>query len=237
MKLRRNKKAAERREYILSDKSSFLMKEDYKALRTNLLFSFTDEGAKVIAVTSSGRGEGKSTNSLNTAISCAQLGKKVLLVECDLRLPSLSAKLKTKTYGTAGLSDVLVGAVNLKDAIMVNQQYGISFLFAGTIPPDPTRLLQSARMRAMIDALKSVYDYIILDCPPINAVVDSVLMSDFVDGYLMVVKHESTDQHDLGVAITKLQRAKANIVGVVYTNVPVHSKGGYGKSEYYYGKD
>lgn len=236
MKLKPTKKE-QSGSFVLNDESSFLMKEDYKSLRTNLMFSFADTDSKVVAVTSSTRSEGKSTNSINLAISCAYLEKKVLLIDCDMRLPTLAKKLKLTNQ--KGLSDVLVGETSFEEAVIHDQEKGISILTVGTMPPDPTRLLQSARMRELIREMRECYDYIILDCPPVNAVVDAILMVDFVDGYLLLVRHNETDIRELSESLRKLERAKANVLGVVYTNMPVQGKRSYYKNKKYgyYGVD
>lgn len=208
-------------EYILSEKSSFVTKEDYKMLRSNIDFLFPDTTSKIIAVTSSSRNEGKSTNAVNLSLSYAELEKKVMLIDCDLRLPTVAAKLRIRSTEKKGLSNILAENIQWRDAMQTIEPNGLDVITAGTIPPDPTRLMQSDRMRALLSELREHYDYIILDCPPITAVVDAMLLVSIVDGYMLVIRHEATDHKSLSSTLTKLRQAKANILGVVYTDVPV----------------
>ena len=227
---------------ILDENSGFLMREDYKALRTNVSFSFADKEPKVIAVTSAIRGEGKSTTAINLAISFAELGEKVLLIDGDLRLPTVATKLGS-AYGTngSGLTDFLVGDAELKDTIRKNREHNIYVMYSGTMPPDPTRLLQSDKFAATLDALKQQFRYIIVDCPPVGTVIDATLFSRSVDGYLIVVRHEHTEYREINAMLDQMNRADAKILGFVYTNAPTEDKKyykKYGKGYYggYYGK-
>lgn len=219
-------------EYILNEKSSFLIKEDYKALRSNIDFLFSDTASNVIAITSSARSEGKSTNSINLALSYAELGKKVLLIDCDLRLPTVASKLKIQSSKKKGLSNILAEGVSISEAVHVMENNGPHVITAGTIPPDPTRLLQSERMRALLVELRENYDYIILDCPPVNAVIDALLLVTIVDGYILVMRHEQTDHRDVVSMLGKLRHAKANVLGVIYTDVPAEGNKYY-RNKYY----
>lgn len=236
---KRNQNAGTPNKFLLKENSPFLMQEDYKTLRTNVLFSFPDGSAKVIVITSANRGEGKSTNAVNLAVSYAQLGKNVLLVDCDLRLPTIAAKLHVAGGSEMpGLSNLLVENLPLGDVIR-HHYTGIYVLCAGTLPPDPTRLLQSARMEALLSALKSQFDCIILDCPPVNTVVDAALLAPSADGYLLVVRHGSTEFRDAAEMLDQLRRVNARILGFVYTNAPPedhkkyykHGYGDYGKRQ------
>ncbi len=217
---------------LLTEDSPFLMTEDYKALRTNVSFSFPSQGAKCIAVTSAQQHEGKSTNALNLAISYAQLGKKVLLIDCDLRLPTIAAKLKIKTQ--SGLSNLLVGDSPVSEAVKYSAKRGIYVMSAGWLPPDPTKLLASQNMGAVINALKKTFDYIILDCPPVNVVIDAAILAPYVDGYLLVVRHSQTEHREIAKMLDQLNRANANILGFVYTNAPYVSRKYY---QSYYNRD
>ena len=242
---RKNKRTLlEDTDLILDNNSGFLMREDYKALRTNVTFSFADKESRVIAVTSASRGEGKSTTAINLAISFASLGEKVLLIDGDLRLPTVATKLGSN-YGTngTGFTDYLIGDAELKDTIKKNREHNIYVMYAGTLPPDPTRLLQSDKLAATLNALKQQFRYIIIDCPPVGAVIDAALISRSVDGYLLVVRHEHTDFKEINAMLNQLNRADAKILGFVYTNAPTENKKyyrkygkGYYGSYYYYKK-
>lgn len=218
------------KQFLLSENSKFQMREDYKALRTNISFSFSTHGSKVISVTSSSRREGKSTTAINLAISYASLGERVLLIDGDFRLPTVASKLRIrKKEGLKGMTDYLVGNANIDEVLLWNKQHGIYVICAGTIPPDPTRLLQSAELEEIINQLKKSFTYIIIDCPPIGAVIDAALISRFVDGYILVVRHMQTEHKGIAAMLEQLERAKANVLGFVYTNAPVEGKKYYQK--------
>lgn len=232
---KKKKKTIESSEnFVLNEKSSFLSKEDYKTLRTNIEFLFSESKARVIAVTSSNRSEGKSTNSINLAISYAELGRKVLLVDCDLRLPTVAAKLQIQPSKKKGLSNILVENLSYKDAIHKQTDSGIHIITAGTIPPDPTRLLQSERMSTLLESLRQEYDYIILDCPPVNAVVDALLLAPIIDGYVLIVRHEETEHKDMTEMLAKLKHVSANVLGFVYAGAPTGGNKYYKKANHYY---
>lgn len=222
-----SKKDKEREQrLILSENSPFLMKEDYKTLCTNIAFSFTDSEPKVIAITSSARSEGKSINSINLALSFSELGKKVVLVDCDLRLPTIAAKLGIpRKSAIPGLSNIIVGQSEFASSA---KKYGnIVVLPAGTLPPDPIKLLSSERMKLIVSALKQSFDYVILDCPPVTEVIDAAVLSPIVDGYLMVVKHDASDMRQIDKMIDQLCRTNAKILGFIYVNAPTESKQHY----------
>ena len=226
---KKNKKTSEAK-LLLSENSSFLMKEDYKTLRTNIAFSFPDDEPKIIAVTSSGRSEGKSTNSINLAVSFSELGKKVLLLDCDLRLPTVAAKLKiNKKVGQEGLTDLLIGKATATDVLYHDEKRGIFVIGAGTIPPDPTKLLQSERMANLLTSLKKAFDYIILDCPPVTEVIDAALMSQYVDGYVLIVRHGESYHRRINEMLNQLLRVNAKILGFVYVNLPAEDRKYYKK--------
>lgn len=218
---------------LLSKDSSFLMQEDYKTLRTNIAFSFPEKGCKCIAVSSASQGEGKSTNAINLTISFAELGRRVLIVDCDLRLPTVEMKLKMKS--DKGLSDLLVGDCMLDDAVNYNEEHGIYVLGPGTLPADPTRLIYSKSMGNVIAALRQHFDYIIFDCPPINVVVDAALLAEHVDGYLLVVQHGVTEHKAISRMLQQLEQVNANILGFVYANAPTTDHKYYYKHNYGHG--
>lgn len=216
---------------ILTDKSPWGIQEAYKTLRTNVLFSLTGSGCKVIGMTSSLPSDGKSINSVNLALSFGQLGKRVLLIDCDLRKPTAASKLRIK--GTPGLSDVLVGQAKIGDCMHRLSEYGIDVLPSGRIPPDSTWLLQSQRLEVLIEELKKVYEYIIIDLPPVTTVADASIMSKYCNGFIVVVRHNSTDIRAVGSTLDQLQRAKARVIGFIYNDAPT-GHGGYYRYSYKY---
>lgn len=217
---------------ILREKSPFMMREAYKALRTNVAFSLPGGDARCIAVTSGSRGEGKSYNSVNLAIAFAQIGKKVILFDCDMRLPTVASKLGLKAK--PGLSDYLVGEASLEEAIRRDVE-GVDVIPAGSIPPDPTGLLESAQIEELIDRMREEYDYIIIDLPPVNTVADAAILSRCIDGFLLVVRHGNTENKDISEMLRQLRMVGARILGFVYNDVPVDGKRYYYRY-YYYGK-
>ncbi len=216
----------------LGNSLSFAAAEAYKLLRTNLEFSLPMEsGCRVIGVTSSLKGEGKSTTSVNIAYTMAQSGGKVLLIEADMRLPTLAKRLRVKTK--PGISNLLVGQCSGNDVLQKTDL--ISNLWvatAGDIPPNPSELLGSANMKATIDAMKDFFDVIIVDLPPVSAVTDAALVSKLVDGMILVVRQNYCDRGVLDESVRQLRFVGAKILGFVMTGADTQKKGykHYGKS-------
>lgn len=216
---------------VLSDKSPWGIQEAYKVLRTNVLFSLPGEGHRIIAVTSAFASDGKTTNAVNLAISLGKLNKKVLLIDCDMRKPSVSGMLGLKAV--PGLSDVLAGMEKVGNALQHAVPYQIDVIAAGSIPPDPTLLLQGSPMQNLLLASQELYDYVILDFPPVTTVTDAVLLADIVEGYLIVVRHGQTDYRAVIDTVDQLAFAKANIIGFIYNDYSMENKkysyGSYGR--------
>ena len=220
---------------LLSDKSAFSVKEAYKTLRTNIMFSLPGKESKCIGVVSPDRGDGKSSVAINLAISFSQIRKKVIIVDCDLRLPTIATKLQIEPK--PGLSNFLSGNQESdQPLIRRSSEYGIDIMTAGDIPPDPTALLGSNQMTEFIMLLKKYYDYIILDFPPATIVSDSALLSKIVDGYLVVLRHNDSEFSKINETLRQMQFADAKILGFVYNGKEEHKKyykrGKY--SKYYY---
>lgn len=214
--------AADSRKMLLSEDSPFAVKEAYKALRTNVAFSLPGSECKCIGVTSAVRGDGKSTNSTNLAIAFGQAGKHVLLIDCDMRLPTVASKLGIQ--GQKGLSNLLIGEGKIGAVIQHVVEYGIDVLPAGTIPPDATRLLESEQMKMLLEQVKSVYDYVIIDLPPVTAVADTSILAKHTDGLLLVVRHGQTEIRAINDALTQLRFVGANVLGFVYHGAAVDDK-------------
>lgn len=226
------KRSIDSRRSILREKSPFMMREAYKALRTNVAFSLPGSEAKCIGVTSGGRNEGKSYNSVNLAISFAQIGKRVLLVDCDMRLPTVAAKLGVRAK--PGLSDYLAGQVELGEALRRGVE-GMDVLPAGSIPLDPTGLLESKQIEELFAAMRKAYDYIIVDLPPVNTVADASILSRCIDGFLLVVRHGTTENKAIAEMLRRLRMASANVLGFVYNDVSAADKR-YSGEYYRYGR-
>lgn len=212
---------------LLNDGSPFLVQEAYKALRTNVVFSLPGSETRVIGLTSSEPGSGKSINAINLAISFGQIGKKVILVECDLRLPTVAVKLGIK--GQPGITDLLAGEATLSSVIKKVDKYGLHVLPAGSIPPEPTVLLESKQMQALISGLKKYYQYIIIDLPPVTTVTDAAIMSRYIDGFLLIARSGSSEHRAIAEMLNTLRLADAKIIGFVYNDASVQDSHYYGK--------
>lgn len=210
----------------LGENLTFAAAEAYKLLRTNLNFSLPGEGknCKIIGVTSALRGEGKSTTSVNIAYTMAQSGGKVLLIEADLRLPTVSKRLRVHTR--PGLSNLLAGQCSGNEALqssgLISNLYVMT---AGDIPPNPAELLASDRMKAALDALSDVFDVIIVDLPPVTAVTDAVIVSKIVDGMIVAVRQDYCDKAALDEVVRQLRFVNARILGFVMTGADTQKKG------------
>lgn len=194
---------------------SFEAAEAYKLLRTNLEFSFPESGnSKVIGITSSLRGEAKSTTSVNLAYSLAETGKRVVLVEGDLRLPVLSKRMNLRK--APGLSNLLAGQ-NSGNEVLQNSGLlnNLKVITAGTIPPNPAELLNSNPMKVTIDTMRDYFDYVIVDLPPIMAVSDALVVSKYLDGIVLVVRQNICDKKSLSETIRQLRFSQAKLLGFV----------------------
>ena len=214
--------------FIVEKRPKSIAAESYRTLRTNIQYSSFDTNYKVIVITSSDPEEGKSTTAGNLAISLAQSEKKVILVDCDLRKPSLH-----KTFNISnvyGLSDVLIGEETFEKSI---EKVGeLTILTSGKVPPNPSEMLASNAMTKLLERLKEEYDYVILDTPPTIAVTDAQVLSTKADGTIVVVRAEKTKKDSVKNTISLLKKVNANIIGTVINGVDVSRENYY----YYYGK-
>lgn len=213
---------------------NFAASEAYKLLRTKLQFSFADDATcHIIAVSSAMTGEGKSLTAVNLAYSMSQLGNRVLLMDCDMRRPSISKKLPVND--SPGLSDYLSGQVRGDNLI---QHCGLSedrcafhVISAGRIPPNPMELLGSSKMERTLQKLRESYDYIILDMPPVGEVGDALAIAKMTDGVLLVVRQDQCNRIALNAAIRQFEFIESRILGVVF-NCASEESAGYGKKYY-----
>lgn len=197
---------------------TYAAREAFKRLRENVVLSFpAEETCKVIGVTSAQPSEGKSTVSINLAYSLAELGKKVIVVDGDMRRPSIREKLGITQ--TIGLADLLMGEDNVGAAVCrykskTNETF-LDVLTSGFHPQNPSELLGSKRAEHLLKILSSAYDYIILDLPPVNVVVDALTAARLTDGMLVVIRENNCPRNVLAESIEQLNYAKANILGFV----------------------
>ena len=214
------------RRQILNSNSGFAVQEAYKTLRTNVRFFLRGEGCRKLCVTSGAAGEGKSITLVNLAISIAEAGDKVLLIDADLRRPALARLLVEKA--TPGLSCVLAGMENLDDAIRENVYPNLDILFSGETPPNPSELLGSEKMGELIATMSQRYDYILVDTPPVNVVSDACIVANLLDGVLMLVRKDRSRKDDIKHAVNSLRLTGAKPLGFVLNGVTLGSKRSYG---------
>lgn len=206
---------------ILCTDSAFAVKEAYNAIRTNLLFTQQGEKCPIFVVTSPTANNGKTINSINLAVSFAQMGKRTLLIDSDMRNPTIHRMFSIPVKN--GLSEILAG---LTDNISVSKTdiENLSVLTAGKIPPNPAELLSSSRMDKLLDFVKDHYDCVFVDTPPINLVTDSTVFAQKVTGYILVIKTDTTNTHDVKTTVNNLQQIDANILGFVLNDVNSEKK-------------
>ena len=216
---------------------SFAASEAYKLLRTKLQFSFAEEeGCRVIGLSSALSGEGKSLSAVNLAFTLSQLNKKVILIDCDMRRPTLAEKLQIEKK--PGLSSFLTGQSTLKGLVQFccipGDEEAFHVIAAGQNPPNPVELLSSARMESMVQLLRKNYDYVILDLPPVGEVTDAMAVAKLTDGILLVVRQNYCNRLILGDTVRQFQFVDARILGVVLNCAD--DGGGKGYYRKYYGK-
>ena len=197
---------------LLKNTSTFSVKEAYNAIRTNLLFTQHGEKCPIFVVTSPTANNGKTINSANLAISFAQMGKKTLIIDADMRNPSLN-----KLFGLHsknGLSEILAG---LTDNISVSKTDvdNLSILTAGKIPPNPTELLASDRMDKLLGFVREHYDCVFIDTPPINIVTDATVFAQKTTGYIVIVKTDTTKVPEVKTAVQTLESIGSSILGFI----------------------
>ncbi len=223
---------------ILSDNSKFYISEAYKTLRTNILFSTGDTGSKSFAITSAIPGEGKTTTAINIAISFAQTGKKVVIIDADLRKPKLHKYFDLENK--IGLSNVLSGVYDSNDKryIQNTSVENMDLISSGHVPPNPIELMSSETMQGLLKTLEEAYDFIILDTPPVNIVSDALVLSKIVTGYIMVARSNYTEYEAMNVAMSNFELANIKPLGVVLNDFnkkqSKYSKGGKYKYKTYY---
>ncbi len=189
----------DKRRKIINGETSFSVREAYKVLRTNVMFSIPKKNCKRIIVTSSVAGDGKSTNSVNLAITIAETGARVIIIDCDLRRPNIANLLSLNR--DKGLSNILAGYNSFDEAVAKDVRKNLDVLTSGEIPPNPTELLGSSEFSGLLDMLSEKYEYIILDTSPVNLVTDTALISSLVDGIVLVVRSGRTQTDEVASAV------------------------------------
>ena len=210
------------------DQLDFAAAEAYNLLRTNISFALPGKtGGKIIGITSPCPQEGKSYTSINLSHALAKNGSKVLLIDADMRRPSISKSLGVKQ--TPGLSNILTHQSDIMaytDLLHEN----VSVIMSGDIPPNPSELLGSDAMKQLLDRMQEKYDYIIVDLPPVISVSDALIVSKLIDGIIVVLRHGHTRRKNVQDTVRQLRFAEARILGFVYNGY--RHGGGYYKKGY-----
>jgi capsular exopolysaccharide synthesis family protein len=203
--------------------------EQYRTIRTNIQYSSVDNEIHTLMVTSSGPGEGKSTSAANLAVVFSQLGKRVLLVDADLRKPTAH-----RTFGVNnlfGFTTVLTKQATLEKTVIETEEKELFILTSGPVPPNPAELLSSKSMEQFIEEARELFDYVIFDTPPLLAVADPQIIANKVDGSIFVVSSGKT-QFELAIKAKELlENAQSKLLGVILNNKEMNSNDYY----YYYG--
>ena len=207
------------------------MMESYAKLRMNLLYSLTGKESRSVVITSAVCGEGKSTVAANLAVSCAQGGKKTLLIEGDLRR-ACQRDIFQYDKNSKGLSEILIGESSLQNCILRNVRESLDILPAGAFPPNPAELLASDTMRILLEELEGMYDLVLLDMPPINIVSDPLALSTQVAGCLFVIRQNYSDHRDIRKALVSAEMTGMNVMGFVFYGEKI-DEGGYYRRKYY----
>lgn len=228
-KKRQSKPVSKIRHLITKINPKSPISEQYRTVRTNIQFASVDNPIYSLIVTSSGPGEGKSTTTANLAIVYAQQGKKVLLIDADLRKPTIHYTFRLDNL--RGLSNVLVGENTLKEVTHESDVENLDVISCGPIPPNPSELLGSKKMQQMLEEAKKTYDIVIFDTPPVLAVTDAQILANIVDGSILVIKSGGTEIEAATKAKEALEPAKAKLLGTVLNGREKAASNYY----YYYG--
>lgn len=202
----------------------YFTQEAYKVLRTNL--QFCGQEIKTIAVTSCQENEGKTTVSLHIAKSFSELGKRVLVIDADMR-KSVIAGRNTNARNAKGLSEVLIGISELRECVFTTQYSGLHLLFAGKYPPNPVELLSGEYFALLLKEVRKEYDYVIIDTPPLGPVIDAAVIASKCDGTVLVMSDGNVHYRQAQEVISQLKKSECKILGVVRNRVHSHDKAYY----------
>lgn len=222
---------------LLGDDIPFAVVESYKKLRTNLIFSFGGQKTPIFAVTSYQAKSGKTITSANIAISFAMIGKKVLLVDADMRLPAIHKAFKYRPQ-EKGLSTLLATADSDIDSYIMKTKYeNLYIVDSGIVPPNPSELLSLKSVESFFQTASEKFDIIIVDMPPVGEVTDAALFAPYITGYIIVVRSEITRRADLEESVSFIEKNGGKIAGFVINGVNLKAHGyrhKYGKYGYGY---
>jgi capsular exopolysaccharide synthesis family protein len=228
----KKKKSIDNNRYIITNVNpQSPISEQYRTIRTTIDFKMVDQGIKSFLVTSSEASSGKSTANANLAVAFAQQGKKVLLIDGDLRKPTVNITFKVQNK--VGLTNILMHQSSIEDAIQGTRLYeNLTIITSGPIPPNPSELLGSSAMKNLIESVSGFFDIVLIDTPPLSAVTDAQILSSYVGGVVIVARAYQTKKDGLAKAKKLLDQVNANILGVV-----LHGVESSDSSSYYYGVD
>lgn len=226
IKTKKSRPATLARQLITVANPKSIVSEQFKTIRTNINFSMPDRDLQTMVLTSSTPGEGKSTNSSNIAVVFAQSGKKVLLVDSDMRKPTTHHTFGLKNV--SGLSTVLIRQNTVEEVTQKTEIEGLSLITSGPIPPNPAELLSSKTMDQFIETVKEKFDIIIFDAPPVLSVTDAQILSNKCEGTLLIINSGIAEKENVNKAKEMLLASKANIIGAVLNNYKID------KDHYYY---
>lgn len=222
-------------ELIVARDSKSPIAEAYRAIRTNIQFAGAGKNIRCIGFTSASPEEGKSTTISNIALAMAQDGKHILIIDADMRKPTQHRIFNLAPHG---LSNCIAMNMTFAEAVQASEYPNLDILAAGPVPPNPSELLGSEKMRDILAEAKDAYDFVLVDMPPVLAVTDAVVLASRIDGIIMVVRAGSTPLDDAKGAKNILKQGGANLMGAVLNAVPQHQRSGshYYYYYYYYGK-
>ena len=203
--------------------SSSMYKEAIRSVRTNIQFSGIDKKNKIISITSTKPAEGKSTVIYNLAKSFAESGDRVILLDCDLRKPTIP--IISGVDNNIGLTNYLTGKVDYSRIINTDpDQENFDMIFTGPIPPNPAEILASTAYKNLVNQLADIYDYVFIDTPPVGLFTDASIVSTLCDGVIFAIKASDTKREDISQALGNLEKVNAHILGTVLTHVPMKNK-------------
>ena len=219
--------------FLLGELSNMELEESYAKLRMNLLYTLVGKDRHTVLVTSAVSGEGKSTIAANLAISVGMSGKRVLLIDADMRR-ACQRDIFHYSHHASGLSDLLIGAVKLEEVVIPSVRDNLDVLPAGGQPPNPSELLESQAMKSLLADLETKYDLVLLDAPPINIVSDPLALSSLAAGGLFVVRQHFSDHKEIRKALTSAELTGLELLGFVFYGEKIHQGSYYSRRYYHY---